>query len=80
MWSLPQTTKKNLVVLYDSENHSDIVLKTASWLEHSGKFKVSVLSVEKREEGESHNNDKNSSTRNSNFEERYDGIRERTRI
>ena len=69
-----QATKKNLVVLYDSENHSDIVLKTASWLEHSGKFKVSVLSVEKREEGES--NDKNSSTRNSNFEERYNGIRE----
>ena len=71
-----QATKKNLVVLYDSENHSDIVLKTASWLEHSGKFKVSVLSVEKREEGESHSNDKNSSTRNSNFEERYNGIRE----
>ena len=71
-----QAIKKNLVVLYDSENHSDIVLKTASWLEHSGKFKVSVLSVEKREEGESHSNDKNSSTRNSNFEERYNGIRE----
>jgi hypothetical protein len=71
-----QATKKNLVVLYDSENHSDIVLKTASWLEHSGKFKVSVLSVEKREEGERPSNDKNSSTRNSNFEERYNGIRE----
>jgi len=71
-----QATKKNLVVLYDSENHSDIVLKTASWLEHSGKFKVSVLSVEKREEGERPSNDKNSSTRNSNFEERYHGIRE----
>jgi hypothetical protein len=71
-----QATKKNLVVLYDSENHSDIVLKTASWLEHSGKFKVSVLSVEKREEGERPSNDKSSSTRNSNFEERYNGIRE----
>lgn len=70
------TTKKNLVVLYDSENHSDIVLKTASWLEHSGKFKVSVLSVEKREEGESHNSDKTSNKRDRNFEERYDGIRE----
>jgi hypothetical protein len=53
-------TKRNLVVLYDSENHSDIVLKTASWLEHSGKFKVSVLSVEKREESQNHRDAKNS--------------------
>jgi basic amino acid/polyamine antiporter, APA family len=44
--------KKNLVVLYDGGDHSDMVLKTASWLEHSGKFKVSVLSVKKKEEGE----------------------------
>jgi APA family basic amino acid/polyamine antiporter len=44
--------KKNLVVLYDGGDHSDMVLKTASWLEHSGKFKVSVLSVKKKEERE----------------------------
>ena len=44
--------KKNLVILYDGGDHSDMVLKTASWLEHSGKFKVSVLSVKKKEEGE----------------------------
>ncbi len=29
-----------------------MVLKTASWLEHSGKFKVSVLSIKKTGEGE----------------------------
>src|SRR5215208_3921821 len=43
--------KKNLVVLYDGGDHSDMVLKTASWLEHSGKFKTTVLSIKKKEEG-----------------------------
>jgi basic amino acid/polyamine antiporter, APA family len=47
-----ESRKKNLVVLYDGGDHSDMVLKTASWLEHSGKFKVSVLSIKKREEKE----------------------------
>jgi basic amino acid/polyamine antiporter, APA family len=44
--------KKNLVVLYDEESdHSEAVLKTASWLEHSGKFNVIVLSIRKKGEG-----------------------------
>jgi APA family basic amino acid/polyamine antiporter len=43
--------KKNLVVLYDGGDHSDMVLKTASWLEHSRKFKITVLSIKKKEEG-----------------------------
>jgi APA family basic amino acid/polyamine antiporter len=43
--------KKNLVILYDGGDHSDMVLKTASWLEHSGKFKITVLSIKKKEEG-----------------------------
>jgi basic amino acid/polyamine antiporter, APA family len=43
--------KKNLVVLYDGGDHSDMVLKTASWLEHSGKFKTTILSIKKKEEG-----------------------------
>jgi basic amino acid/polyamine antiporter, APA family len=47
-----ESRKKNLVVLYDGGDHSDMVLKTASWLEHSGKFKVSVLSIKKKEEKE----------------------------
>jgi basic amino acid/polyamine antiporter, APA family len=44
-------SRKNLVVLYDGGDHSDIVLKTTSWLEHSGVFKINVLYVStKREE------------------------------
>src|ERR671921_795439 len=50
--SLERIKTKNLVVLYDGGDHSDMVLKTASWLEHSGKFKVSVLSIKKTEERE----------------------------
>jgi hypothetical protein len=41
--------KKNLVVVYDGGDHSDLVLKTTSWLEHSGLFKVNVLFVTDRE-------------------------------
>lgn len=69
-------SKKNMVVLYDSENHSDIVLKTASWLEHSGKFKVSVLSVEKREDGYNNNYEKNSRKNQNYHEAQYGEIRE----
>ena len=43
--------KKNLVVLYDGGDHSDMVLKTASWLEHSGNFHTTILSIKKKEEG-----------------------------
>lgn len=42
--------KKTMVVVYDGGDHADIVLKTASWLEHSGKFRVIVLSVKKKDE------------------------------
>jgi hypothetical protein len=42
--------KKNMVVLYDGGDHSDVALKATSWLEHSGRFKVSVLSVNKKED------------------------------
>jgi hypothetical protein len=41
--------KKNLVVVYDGRDHSDLVLKTTSWLEHSGLFKVNVLYVTDKE-------------------------------
>jgi amino acid transporter len=83
-------TKRNLVVLYDGENHSDIVLKTASWLEHSGKFKVSVLSMEKREERQNYSDAKNTKQNINGFDEehfstaigktpdfKYDGIKDR---
>lgn len=42
--------KKNMVVLYDVGDHSDLVLKTTNWLELSGKFNVNLLSVNKRRE------------------------------
>ena len=41
--------KKNLVVLYDGGDHSDVVMKTTSWLEHSGLFKVNVLAITNKE-------------------------------
>jgi basic amino acid/polyamine antiporter, APA family len=46
-----RTIKKNMVVLYDGGYNSDLVLKATSWLEHSGKFNVSVLAVNRRLEG-----------------------------
>ena len=49
--------KKNLVVLYDGGDHSDGVLKTTSWLEHSGKFNVSVLSVNKKDDHDINENE-----------------------
>ena len=41
--------KKNLVVIYDGGDHSDVVMKTTSWLEHSGLFKVNVLAITNKE-------------------------------
>ncbi|HKI08861.1 MAG TPA: amino acid permease [Nitrososphaeraceae archaeon] len=41
--------KKKLVVIYDEGDHSDLVLKTTSWLEHSGLFNVHVLLVTNKE-------------------------------
>lgn len=40
--------QKTLVVVYDGGDHADFVLKTASWLEHSGKFNVIVLSIRRK--------------------------------
>ena len=41
--------KKKLVVVYDEGDHSDLVLKTTSWLEHSGLFNVHVLLITNKE-------------------------------
>ena len=41
---------KTMVVVYDGGDHSDMVLKAASWLEHSGRFNVIVLSIKKKDE------------------------------
>jgi nucleotide-binding universal stress UspA family protein len=43
--------KMKMVVLYDNGgDHSELVLKATSWLEHSGNFNVSVLTVNKKSE------------------------------
>lgn len=39
--------KKRLVVLFDRGEHSDIVLRTTRWIEHSGLFTVNILSINK---------------------------------
>jgi len=39
--------KKRLVVLLDRGEHSDIVLRAARWIEHSGLFTVNILSTNK---------------------------------
>ncbi len=45
-------SQKNLVVLYDGGDHSDVVLKATSWLERSGKFRVNVLYIKTKSEDE----------------------------
>jgi len=45
--AIPAVDKKNLVVLYDGGEHSEVVLKATSWLEHSGYFRVGLLSIRK---------------------------------
>jgi basic amino acid/polyamine antiporter, APA family len=45
-------SQKNLVVLYDGGDHSDVVLKATSWLEHSGQFKVNVLYINTKKDDE----------------------------
>jgi basic amino acid/polyamine antiporter, APA family len=42
--------KKRLVVLFDRGEHSDIVLRTTKWVEHSGLFIVTILSINKGHE------------------------------
>jgi basic amino acid/polyamine antiporter, APA family len=42
--------KKRLVVLFDRGEHSDIVLRATRWIEHSGLFTVTILSINKGHE------------------------------
>lgn len=42
--------KKRLVVLFDRGEHSDIVLRATKWVEHSGLFTVTILSINKGHE------------------------------
>jgi amino acid transporter len=45
--AIPAAERKNMVVVYDGGEHSDVVLKATSWIEHSGRFKVDLLSISK---------------------------------
>ncbi len=48
--AVPAEAKKSIVVIYDGGPHANLVLKITSWLEHSGRFKVNLVSVSKKEE------------------------------
>jgi basic amino acid/polyamine antiporter, APA family len=37
--------KKSMVAVYDGGDHSDVLLKATSWLEHSGMFAVGLISL-----------------------------------
>jgi APA family basic amino acid/polyamine antiporter len=37
--------KRSMVAIYDGGDHSDVLLKATSWLEHSGLFKVGLISL-----------------------------------
>lgn len=47
---IEHTDKKRLVVLYDKGEHSDIVLRTTRWIEHTGLFTVVILSISRGHE------------------------------
>ncbi len=49
MHAVPAEEKKNLVAVYDGGAHSGMVLKITSWLEHSGRFNINIVSVSKKE-------------------------------
>jgi basic amino acid/polyamine antiporter, APA family len=47
--TIPASEKMSMVVVYDGGDHSDVLLKTTSWLEHSGKFRVGLISLVRSE-------------------------------
>lgn len=54
--------KKNLLVIYDNQNHSELLAKTVTWIERCGDYSVTVLSI----------NDKENNDTNSNNHDYYD--------
>lgn len=45
--SFAPAEKKSMVIVYDGGEHSDLVLKATSWLEHSGRFRANLISITK---------------------------------
>jgi basic amino acid/polyamine antiporter, APA family len=55
--------KRSMVAIYDGGDHSDTLLKAVSWLEHSGMFRVGLISlVRGGGSGGGHNNNNKSSS------------------
>ena len=46
--AISDSQKMSMVVVYDGGGHSDVLLKATSWLEHSGRFRVSLISLVRR--------------------------------
>jgi hypothetical protein len=42
-----------MIVIYDGSGHSDVLLRATSWLEHSGMFRVALISLVRRESSSS---------------------------
>ncbi|MDQ4067519.1 MAG: hypothetical protein M3114_08020 [Thermoproteota archaeon] len=43
--AIAEVEKRSMVTIYDGGDHSDVLLKATSWLEHSGIFKVGLISL-----------------------------------
>jgi hypothetical protein len=55
--------KRSMVTIYDGGDHSDVLLKATSWLEHSGIFKVGLISLVRGGGGGSSSGGSSSSSR-----------------
>ena len=53
--AVAELEKRNMVVIYDGSGHSDVLLRATSWLEHSGMFRVTLLSLVRRQRDSSSN-------------------------
>ena len=42
---IKDSDKLSLVAVYDGGDHSDVLLKATSWIEHSGRFRVGIISL-----------------------------------
>jgi basic amino acid/polyamine antiporter, APA family len=53
--AIADVEKRNMVTIYDGGDHSDVLLKATSWIEHSGMFKVGLISLVRGGGGGGHN-------------------------
>jgi hypothetical protein len=59
--AIAEGEKRSMVTIYDGGDHSDVLLKATSWLEHSGIFKVGLISLVRGGGSSSHNHKSSSS-------------------